>query len=81
MPYYAEWLICFPRAPLGSVSIQAWQLACASVILLVNDTIVAIVGLVMETTSKSAQKSGKIPMKMAGEKVGASQEPKERNEL
>lgn len=69
MPYYAEWLISFPRAPLGSVSIQAWQLACGSVILLVSDTIVAVIGLVMESSAKSA-KPLKTPVKFAGEKTG-----------
>jgi tail-anchored protein insertion receptor len=45
-PYYVEWILSFPRAPLGSISIVSWQMACAGVILLVNDTIVAILGLV-----------------------------------
>lgn len=71
MPYYAEWLISFPRAPLGSVSIQAWQLACSSVILLVSDAVVAVIGLFMEASAKSAQKPQKTPMKFAGEKAGA----------
>src|ERR1700709_1600592 len=47
VPYYAEWLLSFPRAPLGSISIQAWVLACGAIILLVNDALVAIVGLAM----------------------------------
>lgn len=42
-PYYAEWLISFPRAPLGSVSIASWQLACTGVMILLRDAIVAIV--------------------------------------
>jgi hypothetical protein len=77
MPYYAEWLLSFPRAPVGSVSIQAWQLACASVILLVSDAIVAIVGLAMEGSSKSAQKANKTPMKFEGEKPTSSDGKKE----
>ncbi|PBP21698.1 Tail-anchored proteins 1 [Diplocarpon rosae] len=45
MPYAAEWALSFPRAPLGSVSIQAWALACGAVILLVSDACVATAAL------------------------------------
>ena len=38
-PYYAEWIISFPRAPLGSVSIASWQLACTGIIALVSDAL------------------------------------------
>ncbi|KAK1243312.1 hypothetical protein MKX07_003940 [Trichoderma sp. CBMAI-0711] len=36
-PYYAEWIISFPRAPLGSVSIASWQLACTGIVTLLRD--------------------------------------------
>ncbi|KAL8336323.1 hypothetical protein RB601_000237 [Gaeumannomyces tritici] len=42
-PYYAEWLISFPRAPMGSVSIASWQLACTGVMILFRDAITALV--------------------------------------
>jgi tail-anchored protein insertion receptor len=71
VPYYAEWLLSFPRAPMGSVSIQAWVLACGVVILLVSDAIIAIIGLLMETRSNSRQKAKADPMKFAGEKSTA----------
>ncbi|KAF1814463.1 hypothetical protein P152DRAFT_272600 [Eremomyces bilateralis CBS 781.70] len=45
VPYYAEWMLSFPRAPLGSVSIYIWGLACASVISLVSEAIVALYAL------------------------------------
>jgi hypothetical protein len=69
VPYYAEWLLSFPRAPLGSVSIQAWALACGAVILLVSDALVAVVTLVLGAGKgvNGAQKKGE-PMKVAGEK-------------
>lgn len=57
-PYYAEWLISFPRAPLGSVSIVSWQLACTGVIALVVDTIRALVKVVMDARSQAGQKAG-----------------------
>lgn len=46
-PYYVEWILSFPRAPLGSISIVSWQLGCAAVISLVSDTITAILGLIL----------------------------------
>jgi len=69
VPYYAEWLLSFPRAPLGSVSIQAWALACGAVILLVSDAIVALVALAQGNGVKAPQKEA---MEVPGEKVGAA---------
>ncbi|EDO01470.1 hypothetical protein SS1G_03945 [Sclerotinia sclerotiorum 1980 UF-70] len=69
-PYYAEWLLSFPRAPLGSISIQAWTLACAAVILLVSDALVAVVALVLGArTGVQGQKAKKMeePMKAGGQ--------------
>lgn len=65
VPYYAEWLLSFPRAPLGSVSIQAWSLACAAVVLLVSDAIVAVIALVVK--QKSTQEGEKVAMKVPAE--------------
>lgn len=66
VPYYAEWLLSFPRAPLGSVSVQAWGLACGAIILLVSDAIVAIVALAVGAGSQKAKGQ---PMKMPSEKA------------
>ncbi|QPG93700.1 hypothetical protein C2857_001782 [Epichloe festucae Fl1] len=41
-PYYAEWIISFPRAPLGSVSAPSWQLACSGVLTLLSEILVFI---------------------------------------
>lgn len=59
-PYYAEWIISFPRAPLGSVSVASWQLACAGVISLFGELIMGIYGLVYGAKQQpsSAQKMG-----------------------
>ncbi|KAI0181350.1 CHD5-like protein-domain-containing protein [Hypoxylon sp. FL1284] len=46
-PYYVEWILSFPRAPVGSVSIASWQTACTGVVLLFSDTITAILGLIV----------------------------------
>lgn len=69
VPRYVEWILAFPRAPTGSVSIQMWGIACATAIQLVSSAVVAAVVLVQE------QKQGgkeKIAMDAAprGEKEG-----------
>lgn len=52
-PYYAEWLLSFPRAPMGSVSIVSWQLACTGMIALITELIGSLVGIF--TASKQPQ--------------------------
>ncbi|PTB63042.1 hypothetical protein BBK36DRAFT_146104 [Trichoderma citrinoviride] len=46
-PYYAEWIISFPRAPLGSVSIASWQLACTGIVTLLSDLLTGVFKLVL----------------------------------
>ena len=41
VPYYVEWILSFPRAPLGSVSINVWGIACASMVKLVAEALAA----------------------------------------
>lgn len=66
VPYYVEWLLSFPRAPLGSISIQAWWLACASVILLISDAVFALTSLVLNTKPIPNKAEMSTPMKVAG---------------
>lgn len=35
VPNYAAFLLAFPRAPRGSVSVQVWGIACATVVQIV----------------------------------------------
>ena len=77
VPYYAEWLLSFPRAPLGSISIQAWFLACAAIILLVSDALVAIVALAMGSSVGTAALRKEEPIKAPTEKAGAEGSKKE----
>ncbi|TVY58016.1 Protein get1, partial [Lachnellula suecica] len=84
MPYYAEWLLSFPRAPVGSVSIQAWGLACGAIILLVSDAIVAVVALSTGKGGAPKQEQGQKgePMAVPGENVTAeSRNGNEKKEL
>ncbi|KAI0542119.1 CHD5 domain-containing protein [Xylaria digitata] len=63
-PYYVEWILSFPRAPLGSISIVSWQTACGAAVLLFSDAIKAILAHALGT--KSAQKQP--ATSVAGEK-------------
>jgi hypothetical protein len=69
VPYYAEWLLSFPRAPLGSISIQAWALACGAIILLVSDALAATIALAVGSGVASKTKSKGEPMEVSGEKA------------
>ena len=48
MPGYVEWMLSFPRAPMGSVSIQIWGVACASVAGMVGSAVLASFILIRE---------------------------------
>jgi len=54
-PYYAEWFLSLPKAPLGSVSIMSWQVACSALLSLVFEVIASVWGLVFK--AKEAQGS------------------------
>lgn len=69
-PYYAEWIISFPRGPMGSVSIASWQLACTTVIVLVSDMLRGIFRFVF--ASKMA--AGAVPTKTKEAPVAADSE-------
>ncbi|PSN68655.1 CHD5-domain-containing protein [Corynespora cassiicola Philippines] len=56
VPYYAEWILSFPRAPLGSVSINIWGIACASVIALVGEALTAAYVLATRKPAPTASK-------------------------
>lgn len=61
MPGYIEWILAFPRAPTGSISIQVWGIACASMISIVSASIVAAWALLM---GQNANKGKGEPMEM-----------------
>jgi hypothetical protein len=69
-PYYAEWIISFPRAPIGSVSIASWQLACTSVIAILAEIISAVFSAVRGGKQKEA------PVKGSAEKTETKTEAK-----
>lgn len=76
LPWYAEWLLAFPRGPRGSVSIQVWGAACACAIHLVGAAVSAIVVLMMEQKQKEGL-GRKTPMKMGARSDGEEKVKKE----
>lgn len=68
-PYYAEWIISFPRAPLGSVSVASWQLACTGVVALVSDTLGAILKLVLDARRTYASRQREQPVKSTSQEA------------
>ena len=62
-PYYVEWVLSFPRAPLGSVSIQVWSNVCATTIGVVAEVLGAMLVQVV------GQKNNAIPANGDGEKT------------
>ncbi len=55
-------MLSFPRAPRGSISIQIWGIACASVIHLIGGAVVALYVL---ATDQKAGKQKQGPQKFA----------------
>lgn len=58
VPSYIEWLLAFPRAPTGSISIQVWGIACASIIAMLSDALVALFALVRASKQSRPSKQG-----------------------
>ena len=57
VPGYIEWILAFPRAPSGSVSIQIWGIACATVVQILGAAVVA--GLVLASEGLMQKKKGR----------------------
>lgn len=76
VPYYVEWILSFPRAPIGSVSINIWGIACASMVALVAEAITATYVLVTHKAPPTAAKGE--PMAFT---AGSSAKTEEKKEL
>ncbi|SPO03405.1 related to Protein GET1 [Cephalotrichum gorgonifer] len=75
-PYYAEWFLSLPKAPLGSVSIMSWQLACTAIIKLLTEALAAIYALVVISKSKEKEQ-----VKVPGRTAPAESQQSEKKEL
>ena len=67
VPGYVEWILAFPRAPTGSISIQVWGIACASVVQILSTALISVWALAVQ--QKEAENGKGEPMKMG---VGGS---------
>lgn len=67
-PYYAEWIISFPRAPMGSVSAPSWQLACSGVIALLGEILMFAGRQISAQPGEKAKKPGKQTAEKSEEK-------------
>ena len=79
-PYYAEWIISFPRAPLGSVSAPSWQLACSGFIKLASELIDFIWTTFFSGAKTEETTTEKQPQKI-GTKMAVPQAMSEKREL
>lgn len=57
VPVYIEWILSFPRAPIGSVSIQMWAISCGTVIRLIGAALVAAWVLIQTSKGKERHKA------------------------
>ncbi|KAL4879775.1 protein get1 [Aspergillus karnatakaensis] len=48
-PYPVEWILSFPRAPQGSVSVQVWNSVCATAVTVIAEI---ITGAVLQVTKR-----------------------------
>ncbi|KAF2709376.1 hypothetical protein K504DRAFT_379754 [Pleomassaria siparia CBS 279.74] len=68
VPYYVEWILSFPRAPVGSVSINVWGIACASMLILVSEAAAATYVLITKKAVPVGEKGQ--PMAFAADTKG-----------
>jgi tail-anchored protein insertion receptor len=57
LPGYVEWILAFPRAPRGSVSVQIWLAACGAVIQMLVEAGTAT--YILATKKAADQKTGR----------------------
>ncbi|KAK3069089.1 GET complex subunit get1 [Teratosphaeriaceae sp. CCFEE 6253] len=74
VPYHVEWALGFPRAPQGSVSINVWAMACASVIALASEGIRASMTLREGKVIEGKNKGESIKMEGMGGMGGGKKE-------
>jgi hypothetical protein len=73
VPYYVEWILSFPRAPVGSVSINVWGIACASMLVLVSEAVAASWVLVTKKPVPVGEKGEPMAFASGQEKAGRAE--------
>ncbi|KAF2721429.1 protein GET1 [Polychaeton citri CBS 116435] len=79
VPHPVEWLLSCPRAPLGSVSINVWNMACTSLIAMLSEAIVAVWTLESGKVKEGRNKGEKV--QMGGGTKPQTQDLDEKKEL
>jgi tail-anchored protein insertion receptor len=57
VPWYGEWILAFPYAPRGSVSVQVWQMASGSTVTLIVEAITSGTKLALGKVVESKRKN------------------------
>lgn len=78
VPYAAEWILSFPSAPLGSISINMWWIACSSVISLVSGALTTVWAV---RNGEVDLKDGSAPQAYTASNRPGTVEPSEKKEL
>jgi hypothetical protein len=81
VPGYVEWILAFPRAPTGSISIQVWGIACASMISIVSASIVAAWALLVGQNGPNKGKGEPMEMGARGGQGAETARGGEKKEL
>jgi tail-anchored protein insertion receptor len=66
LPWFGEWVVSFPAAPMGAVSLQVWQLACRAVTGMVADALLATVALLRGQLRGNGAEKVEEPMAQGG---------------
>ena len=74
VPRYVEWMLAFPRAPTGSISIQVWGIACATVVQMVGAAVVGGLVLVQQGRDGEGRRKDKVAMGSGVGKEGGAKE-------
>ncbi|KAK3706748.1 GET complex subunit get1 [Vermiconidia calcicola] len=77
VPYGIEWVLSFPRAPVGSISVNVWAIACASVIKMVFEGGMALWTLRTGVVKVGPRRGEKVRMEAVGMGGGGAGEKKE----
>lgn len=63
-PYYVEWLLAFPKAPMGSVSVQVWSSVCGVAVRvmaeMVSGVVVWVGGRIQQRSAMTAEGAKKM---------------------
>lgn len=77
VPWYVEFMVAFPRAPRGSVSVQVWWAACAAAVVLGAEAVAGVWGMVMGEGGRGKEEKERKERMGMGTGMGEKVEEKE----